>query len=57
MDIEGIMLSEMSKKDKYCMISLVCGIFKNLKKKKNPQAHREWTGGYQRQWERGRQNG
>ena len=36
MDIEGIMLSEMSKKDKYCMISLVCGIFKNLKKKKKP---------------------
>ena len=30
------MLSEMSKKDKYCMISLVCGIFKNLKKKKTP---------------------
>ena len=28
------MLSEMSKKDKYCMISFVCGIFKNFKKKK-----------------------
>ena len=28
MDLEGIMLSEISqtKKDKYCMISLVCGI-------------------------------
>ena len=40
------MLSEMSKKDKYCMISLVCGIFKNLKKKnktKHPQAQRmDW---------------
>ena len=40
------------------MISFVCGIFKNFKKKKkkHPQAHREWTGGYQRQGERGRQN-
>ena len=28
MDLEGIMLSEMSQteKDKYCMISLICGI-------------------------------
>ena len=28
MDLEGIMLSEISqtKKDKYCMISLICGI-------------------------------
>ena len=28
MDLEGIMLSEISQaeKDKYCMISLVCGI-------------------------------
>ena len=54
------MLSEMSKKDKYCMISLVCGIFKNLKKKKkkkNTHKLREWTGGYQRQGKRGRQNG
>ena len=28
MDLEGIVLSEMSEKDKYCMISLICG---NLK--------------------------
>ena len=30
MDLEGIMLSEISqtKKDKYCMISLICGIEK-----------------------------
>ena len=30
MDLEGIMLSEMSQteKDKYCMIALVCGISK-----------------------------
>ena len=30
MDLEGIMLSEISQreKDKYCMISLICGIFK-----------------------------
>ena len=26
MDLEGIMLSEMPKKDKSCMISLTCGI-------------------------------
>ena len=26
MDLEGIMLSEMSEKDKHCMISLICGI-------------------------------
>ena len=38
MDLEGIMLNEISQreKDKYCMISLTCGI---LKRKKN-QAHR-----------------
>ena len=30
MDLEGIMLSEMSQteKDKYCMIPLICGILK-----------------------------
>ena len=30
MDLEGIMLSEIShtEKDKYCMVSLTCGIFK-----------------------------
>ena len=30
MDLEGIMLSEISwtEKDKYCMVSLVCGIWK-----------------------------
>ena len=30
MDLEGIMLSEMSQieKDKYCMTSLICGILK-----------------------------
>ena len=26
MDLEGIMLTEMSDKDKYCMLSLICGI-------------------------------
>ena len=38
MDLEGIMLSEISEteKDKYCMISLICIIQKqNKKKKKN----------------------
>ena len=31
MDLEDIMLSEISqtKKNKYCMISLICGILKN----------------------------
>ena len=30
MDLEGIMLSEISQteKDKYCMVSLICGIWK-----------------------------
>ena len=30
MDVEGIVLSEISQrdKDKYCMISLICGIYK-----------------------------
>ena len=27
-DLEGIMLSELSEKDKYCMISFICGILK-----------------------------
>ena len=26
MNVEGIMLSETSDKDKYCIISLICGI-------------------------------
>ena len=45
MDLEGIVLSEISQieKDKYCMISLICGIYKynkvvNITKKK--QTHR-----------------
>ena len=25
-DLEGIMLSDIRKKDKYCMLSLICGI-------------------------------
>ena len=34
MDFEGIVLSEISQteKDKYCIISLVCGIFKHTPK-------------------------
>ena len=34
MDLEGIMLSEIiqTKKDKYCMISLICGIQKKKKR-------------------------
>ena len=36
MDLEGIMLSEVSQteKDKYPMISLICGIYKNKTKNK-----------------------
>ena len=35
MDLEGLMLSEISQreKDKYCMISLICGIIKKKAKK------------------------
>ena len=37
MDLEGIMLSQKDK-DKYCMISLTCGILK--KEQKQKQIHR-----------------
>ena len=60
MDLKDIMLNEISQreKDKYCMISLTCGI---LKRKKN-QAHRfkERIGRYQRQgmkWDRKMEEG
>ena len=53
MDLEGIMLSEIreTEKDKYCMISLICGI-KKLQlvvsiKKKQTHRYREQTSGYQ----------
>ena len=45
MDFEAIMLSEMSQteKDKYQIVSLICGIF-FLKKKPNSQKQRlEWS--------------
>ena len=51
MDLEGIMLSEISQreKDKFCTISLTCGIFKKKKAKipQNPQTqrYREQIGG------------
>ena len=46
MDLEGFMLSEISRtdEDKYCMISLVYGIYK-----KGTHRYREQIGGYQRQ--------
>ena len=53
MDLEGIMLSEISqRKNKYCMISLTCGIEckkynKLVKKKKQTHRYREQTSGYQ----------
>ena len=41
MDLEGIMLSEMSEKDKQCIISLTCRIFKKgANKTKQKQSHR-----------------
>ena len=54
MDLEGIMLREISQteKDKYCMISLICGILKkysklvNITKKKQTHSYREQTSGY-----------
>ena len=51
MDLEGIMLSEIyqTEKDKYCMISPICGIFKKPKLiEKNRLAFargRGWDGG------------
>ena len=46
-DPEGIMLSEISQteKGKYCIISLVCGIFK----KKKTHRKKDQTGGYQKE--------
>ena len=53
MDLEGIMLSEISQteKDKYCLISLICGILKiqkleNITKKDQTHRSREQTSGY-----------
>ena len=63
MDLEDIMLSRIiqREKDKYCMISLICGIQKNTtntnkiqKKKQTLQTQRTNTSGYQwRKWGRG----
>ena len=54
MDFENIMLTEISQteKDKYCMILLICGIWKynkvmNKTKKKLTYRYREQTSGYQ----------
>ena len=55
MDLEGMMLSEISQteKDKYYMLSLIGG---NLKKQK-PHKYKEQTGGCQRQGVGNRCNG
>ena len=57
------MLSEISQtyKDKYCMISLICGIYKiqqtsEYNKKKQTHTYREQTSGYQWSQRRGRGN-
>lgn len=53
MDGLDIMLSEISqKKDKYCMISFLCGILKiqqssEYNRKKQTHAYREQSNGYQ----------
>ena len=55
-DLEGILLSEISQteKNRYCMISLLCGIEKyklvNITKKKQTHKYREQTSGYGRPW-------
>ena len=43
MDLKGIMLSEISQteKDKYCMTSPICGIYKKKKKKKKSNIETE----------------
>ena len=54
MDLEVVMQSEISQmeKDKYCMISLICGIFfKKINEQieqKQTHRYREQIGGYQR---------
>ena len=54
MDLEGIMLNEISQaeKGKYCMILIICGIYKNksinITKQKHRYRYREQIGGYQR---------
>ena len=51
MDLEGIMLSDINQaeKDKYCMISLICGIWKkkrtNVTEQEQINRYREQTGG------------
>ena len=54
MDLEGIMLGEIcqTEKDKYCMISLICGVQKltqtrDYSKKETGLRYGEETGGYQ----------
>ena len=60
MDLEGIMLSEIShtEKDKYCMIPLICGILKKANaynRRKQTHRYREQASGYQ--WGEGSRGG
>lgn len=50
MDLEGIVLSEISQieRDKYCMLSFICGLLKR-KKTQKPHRKRDQICGYQRQ--------
>ena len=54
MDLEGIMLSEIShtEKDKCCMISLICGIFKKIIDTANRLVVARGRGGRWEKWEK-----
>ena len=61
MDLEGIMLSEISQTEKYCVISFICGIWKisklvNITKKKQTHRYRgyQWGEGRGERKDRGR---
>ena len=49
MGLESFLLSKVSQteKDKYSILSLICGILKQMKNPPNPKAHiyREWING------------
>ena len=59
MELEGITLSEINQRKKYCMILLICGLKKkntvNITKKKQTHRCRRQSSGYQ--WKEGRREG
>ena len=59
MELEGIMLREISltEENKYCMISLICGIKKTKQtNKEKPLINREHVGGCQKHKDEGRES-